>query len=311
VGVPFRTVITTGLEVPGLDSLPRVGGGEPFFYAAGPGYFAALGLQVSRGRGITPADVEGAPRVAVVNETMARALWPGEQPLGKCLTIGGREGEPAPPCTEVVGVVQDARRLDLVEVPAMQYYVPLAQSVHREAPHALLVRAAGDPASLMPVIQRELLGLGPEVRFVNVQHFSEVLDPERRSWKLGATMFTIFGLLALVVAAIGLYSVLAFSVAQRTQELGVRAALGAPRERLLTLVLGQGMRLVGIGIALGLGAALLAGPRIAPLLFETSPRDPLTLGGVVLVLLTVAALASGLPAWRATRVDPSVALRAE
>ncbi len=117
--------------------------------------------------------------------------------------------------------------------------------------------------------------------------------------------------LALVVAAVGLYSVLAFAVAQRTQELGIRAALGASRERLLGLVLGQGMRLVGIGIVLGLLGALLAGPRIEPLLFEVSPRDPLTFAAVVIVLLLVAALASGLPAWRATRVDPSVALRAE
>ncbi len=311
VGVPFRTVITTNLEVPGLDSLPRIGGGAPYAYAVGPGYLAALGLQLRQGRGILPTDVEGAPRVAVVNETMARALWPGEQPLGKCMIIGGAEGEPPPPCTEVVGVVVDARRSDLVEVAAMQYYVPLAQDVIREAPHALLVRAAGDPAALIPVVQRELLGLGPEVRFIGAQHFSEVLAPEKRSWKLGATMFTVFGLLALVVAAIGLYSVLAFGVAQRTQELGIRAALGATRERLLGLVLGEGVKLVAIGIALGLIVALLAGPRIAPLLFEVSPRDPLTLGAVAVVLLLVSVLASVLPALRATRVDPSHALRAE
>lgn len=311
VGVPFRTVITTGLEVPGLDSLPRIGGGDPFVYAVGPGYFGAVGLQVSRGRGILPTDVQGALRVAVVSETMARALWPGEPPLGKCLIVGGEEGEPAPPCTEVVGVVTDTRRSSLVEGPAMQYYVPLAQNIIREAPHALLVRAAGDPAVLMPVIRRELLGLGPEVRFITVQPYAELLDPERRSWTLGATMFTVFGLLALVVAAIGLYSVLAFGVAQRTQELGIRAALGASRERLVGLVLGEGLRLVAVGVALGLAAALLLSRRIAPLLFEVSPHDPITLGGVVVVLLLVSVLASVLPALRATRVDPSTALRAE
>ncbi|MDQ3606189.1 MAG: ABC transporter permease, partial [Gemmatimonadota bacterium] len=169
VGVPFRTVITTSVEVPGLDSLPPIGGGVPFAYAVGSEYFAALGLRTSRGRGILPTDVEGAPRVAVVNETMARAVWPDEPALGKCIIIGVPEGEPPPPCTEVVGVVGDVRRTDLIEAPAMQFYVPLAQNVIREAPHALLVRAVGDPAPLIPVIQRELVGLGPEVRFITAQ----------------------------------------------------------------------------------------------------------------------------------------------
>jgi predicted permease len=311
VGVPFRTVITTSLRVPGIDSLPRVGGEPPFAYAVGPGYFGALQLPVIQGRGVLPGDTESAARVAVVNETLARALWPGGDPLGRCMIIGGTEGEPEPPCTEVVGVVSDSRRYDLVETPAMQFYVPLAQNVIREAPHALLARVAADPAAMVPAIQRELLALGPEARFVRVRPYGELLDPKRRSWKLGATMFSVFGVLALVVAAIGMYSVLAFAVAQRTHELGVRAALGATRERLLGMVLGQGVRLAAVGIVIGLGIALLAGGRIAPLLFETSPRDPLTFGVVAAVLLAVAAAAAVLPAWRATRVDPSEALRGD
>jgi predicted permease len=311
VGVPFRTIMTTRVRVPGLDSLPRVGGGVPFVYAVGPGFFGTLGMQLGRGRGIAPGDVEGAPRVAVVNETMARAIWPGEDPLGRCLLVGGEEGGPEPPCTEVVGVVADTRRYDLVEASAMQFFVPLAQRVLPEAPHALLARAATDPAALVPAVQRELRAADPRVRFVRVDPYAELLDPQRRSWQLGATMFTVFGILALVVAAIGLYSVLAFAVAQRTQELGIRAALGASHQRLVRMVLGQGVRMAGVGVLLGLLISLAVGQRIAPLLFETSPRDPLVFAAVATALLLVAALASGLPAWRATRVDPSDALRSD
>jgi predicted permease len=311
VGVPFRTVITTNLRVPGLDSVPRIGGEEPLVYAVGPGYFGVLGLPVSRGRGLLGTDVEGVPRVAVVNETMAHTLWPGQDPLGRCMIVGAREGEPEPPCTEVAGVVPDTRRYDLIETPGMQYYVPLAQNIVRETPHALLVRVSGDAAVMAPVIQRELLAVGPATRFVRVDPYADVLDPRRRSWALGATMFTVFGLLALVVAAVGMYSTLAFAVAQRTQELGIRAALGATRERLLGMVVRQGVWLAAVGVAIGLGIALLAGSRIAPLLFETSPRDPLTFGAVTAVLLVVAAAAAVLPALRATRVDPSEALRSE
>jgi ABC-type antimicrobial peptide transport system permease subunit len=203
-----------------------------------------------------------------------------------------------------------AHFLNVREDAAMQLYLPRRPDDTYIA-DAILARVRSDPRALVPVIQRELVSLEVGLRFTRVRPFQELIDPQTRSWTLGATMFTVFGLLALLVAAVGLYSVLAFAVAQRRHELGIRAALGASRERLLAMVLAQGLRLVVVGTSVGLLIALLGGSYIRDLLFETSPHDPVVLGAVAAVLLGVAVLASSIPAWRATRVDPSVALRAE
>jgi ABC-type antimicrobial peptide transport system permease subunit len=176
----------------------------------------------------------------------------------------------------------------------------------------LYVRArAGDVAALAATLAPMLRSLDPRVRFATVTPLRELIDPQARSWTLGATMFTVFGVLALVVAAIGLYSVLAFDVAQRTRELGIRSALGAEKRRLLQAVVKEGVAMAGVGMALGLAIALAASPYVTELLFEVSPRDPLVLAVVPAVLLVTAVLASLVPALRATRVDPVVALRAE
>jgi predicted permease len=306
VGAPFVMARGSSVQVPGIDSIPRLPGGGPYFQAVQPGYFPALGLQIQQGRGIAPEDVEGAPRVAVVSELMARTLWPEGSAVGKCLILA----EDAP-CTEVVGVVEDARRFRLQEDAAMQFYVPLDQGPRGDTPDVLFVRVGSSPDVLLPTLQRELLRLEPGLRFAYARPLQDLVAPQLRSWQLGATMFTVFGFLALLVAAIGLYSVLAFAVAQRTHELGIRAALGATRERLMRMVISQGVALVVIGTVLGLIAALAASSRIEPLLFQTSPRDPFTFGAVAAVLLLVAILAAALPGWRATRVDPSEALRSD
>jgi predicted permease len=312
ISIPFWSSYAVDLRAPGLASIPSLPSGSPILHAVDPGYFRVLDLKMQRGRGIEPEDRKGAPRVVVVNETMARMLWPGQDAIGKCLLIGhAPEGKKEPPCATVVGVVENARAFELKQKAVMQYYVPREQEVIDSNPSALLVRVRGEPASSAPLIQRQLLGLEPELRYSEARPLQELIDPSERSWRLGATMFTVFGLLALTVAGIGLYSVLAFSVAQRTFELGVRSALGAPRKRLLGLVLLQGARLAGIGIVLGLLISLLAAPEMADLLFETSPRDPLMLFGVAGVMGVVTILAAALPALRATRVDPSIALRSE
>jgi len=310
-GLPFYSSYGISLSVPGLDSIPTLSTGGPAYHAVTSGYLRALGLRIIRGRDFEPADDrEGAPRVAIVNRTMADLLWPGESPLGRCLRIGGEEAV-TQPCSEVVGIVENGIMWGLQEDPTMQFFVPLTQRDTGLDPETIVVRAAGDPNALSGAVLRAMLQGEPAVRFAQVSPMAESLAPHTRTWRLGATMFSAFGLLALVVAAIGLYSLLAFSVAQRRPELGVRTALGATRERVLALVLVQGLRLVAVGVAIGVAAALLAAPWLEKLLFQTSPRDPVVLAGVVLVLVIVAVAAALVPALRATRVPPQEALRAE
>jgi ABC-type antimicrobial peptide transport system permease subunit len=190
------------------------------------------------------------------------------------------------------------------------YYMPIAQ--HADVPLiGLYVRTAGPPRDVAPAASEALRALDGRVRLASVAPLQAQIDPQARAWTLGAAMFTVFGLLALVVAAIGLYSVLAFDIAQRTRELGIRTALGAERRALLTGVMLSGVRIAGLGILVGLGVSMLAAPYIQDLLFEVSARDPEVLILVAVTLLGVSAAASLLPGLRATRVDPMKALRTE
>ena len=293
------------IEVPGLDSIPRLPGGGPYQYVVTEGYFETTGVAVTQGRPIRDADGPGAQRVAVVTETMARTLWPDESAIGRCFMIG-RDAES---CTTVIGVAEDATRGAYQDEAHMGYYLPAAQVDGRI--QALYVRTDGDAEELSGRISQALSGSMAGVRYVDVTPMRHLLDPQARSWKLGATLFSVFGALALLLAAIGLYSVLAFEVAQRTRELGIRTALGAERGDLLRRVVAEGSRLAFLGVLLGLGAAILAAPYAADLLFQVSPREPSVLVLVSVVLLGVGMLASLVPALRATRVDPMLALRSE
>jgi ABC-type antimicrobial peptide transport system permease subunit len=211
----------------------------------------------------------------------------------------------------VIGIVEDARRGSVLEEPNLQYYVPLTHPTFDPSPEMLFARVSRTGAATMNAVRDALLEMEPRLRFVNVRPLSELTSQELRSWTLGASMFTVFGLLALVVAAIGLYSVLAFDVAQRTREIGLRSALGAGTTRQVASIMGRAARMTLAGLAAGVVAALLLAPRIEGLLYHTSPRDPVTIAFVSVVLLAVAGLASGIPAWRAASVDPNVALRSE
>lgn len=305
-GSPFQWSFAQDLKVPGLDSLPELPGGGPYYYDVTPGYFSTVGLTLVRGRPFQESDGEGATRVAVVSETMARTVWPDGDALGECLLVG----EDATECTTVVGVVEDAARGSIQEDRFMAYYLPLAQAEQPRI-NALYVRGGGDMEALAASLAPMLRGFDSHVRFASVRSLRDVLRPQSRAWTLGASMFTVFGVLALLVAAIGMYGVLSFDVAQRTRELGIRAALGAERGRLLRSVVASGVGLGAVGIVVGLGIALMAGPWIRDLLFQVSPRDPVVLLGVAGVLLAVAWVASVVPGLRATRVDPTEALRAE
>jgi len=270
-------------------------------------YFATVGMRIVRGRGFSSADREGSPPVIVINEALAEAVWPDEDAVGRCIQVGGEEAS----CASVVGLVENTRSDGIARDQAPELFLPLAQRPEGE-PVALFVSTRpGTSDEVAAAIRRELRAVSSDVRFVRVQPLQELIDPELRPWQLGATMFTLFGALALTIAAVGLYGVLAFSVAQRNFEIGVRSALGAPRGSLVGLVMAEALRVTGIGVVIGLLIALALSGWIEPLLYEVGGSDPLTYGVVPAILLMVALAAGAVPAWRATRVDPQLALRAD
>jgi hypothetical protein len=273
--------------------------------AGAPEFFGTIGTRVLRGRGFTTEDGAHAPRVVVVSQSMARALWPGQEAIGQCLRMRADTA----PCTEVVGIAEDIRQNSITDERGLNYYLPIEQ-FHPEAA-VLFVRSRGDDDGLKERVRRALQPLMPGDGYVTVTPMREIVDPRFRSWELGAAMFAAFGGLALVLSAIGLYGVIAYDVAQRTHELGVRIALGARARDVMRLVVGDGLRIAVIGVAAGSLIALWSARGLAPLLYDQSPHDPLIFGVVTGVLLLVAGIASAVPAFRAARVDPNVALRAE
>lgn len=305
IGTPFRSFFVVQLRVPGRDSLPRLPGGGPYVFAVTDDYFATTGVRIVRGRAFTAMDRAGSEPVAIVNETMARTLWPNADALGQCLLIADAEA-----CSRVVGVAEDARRWRLREEATMQYYVPVGQESGIGGTK-LLVRPRPGARGVGAALRETLFALDPSLSYVEVVPMQDWLDPQIRPWRLGATMFTLFGGLALLIAAVGLYSVIAYGVTQRQAELSIRRALGARGRDIVAMVVREGVGLVVIGVALGAGLALLAGRWIEGLLFDTTSSDPVLFGVVTLALLAVAALASLAPAVRGARVDPLSAVRAE
>ena len=307
---PFGWGFAGALEVPGWDSIPNLPGGGPYYNDVAQGYFETVGLRLLEGRVFDGSESEGSDRVAVVSETMARTLWPEEGALGGCLLIPeGDNSEVSDVCTTVVGVVEDASRGQLEQDAHMTYYLPLVQRPASRI-NGLYIRTP-DPAAALAPVAAVLRDLGPSVRFAEIRTLREALDPQARSWTLGATLFSLFGLLALLIAGIGLYGVLAFHVAQRTRELGIRAALGAAKGRILKGVLQDGAKVTLVGVVAGGVLVLALGPLVDHLLFQVSVRDPLVLMGAGAVLLAVGVLASLMPGLRATQVDPMEALRTE
>ena len=310
VGVtqPFSTTLEYTITIPGRDSVRLPESGPPRINSVTPEFLATMGTRVVAGRGISPDDRQGSPLVAVINETMAQTLWPGRSPIGETVCISEAKLKP---CHEIVGVTEDARWLNLSEAPTMQMYFPLTQNPSDVPIRVLYLRASGDRDALVRTVRREVAEVAPKVFFASVTPLSSNLEEEMRPWRLGATVFMMFGALALVLAALGLYSVIAYDVAQRTQEMGVRLALGAQTWRVVGLIVRQGATLAVVGVGVGSMIALGAGRWVGPLLFDTAPDDPRVLSVVALMLMTVALAASAIPAWRATRVSPSIALRSE
>jgi predicted permease len=271
-----------------------------------PNSFAALGIPFVAGRDFGPQDSGGAEKVAVINESMARRFFGDENPMGR------RFGFAFPvrgDAIEIVGVVKDAKYVSLRESTRPMFYMPFAQAQTGRGQMTLVVRMMGDQAPIIAAVQREARALDPAMPMFQAETMAAQLDASLGQDRLVATLSSVFGLLALLLACIGLYGVMAYDVARRTHEIGIRMALGATERQVVQLVLGETLWLVGIGAVIGLGAELAATRWVKSLLFGLQPNDPLTIGLAVFVLLAVAAVAGYLPARRASRVDPMVALR--
>jgi putative ABC transport system permease protein len=271
-----------------------------------PGYFETMGTRIVRGRGFTASDDGSGAPVMVVDEALAAERWPGEDPIGKC----GRETS-AGGCIEVVGVAERRRHRSLTESDVELFY-PLAQEATSERiPQAVLVRMRPRASRGIAAVSRAIQGASERLPFATVRPLEDLANGQARSWRLGATVFGMFGALALGLASIGVYATLAFWVRQRTREIGVRMALGADRGAVLRMVLGSGLWHALVACLLGTAGAFALARYLRSLLFNVEPGDPLTFVAASVVLIVAALAGCVVPAVRASRVDASVALRYE
>jgi predicted permease len=332
VGIlPFTGFNVPPISVPGRDQ-PSIGGQLPFLNAATPELLRILGIQIVEGRGFTAADDRGAP-VVIVNQTMAREVWPGESAIGKCIRIGFDPdfdpetsiGPPTPsakvPCREVIGVAHDVRQRSLLpvenETRLMQYFVPYSQVPKPpfvpspQLSHGILLRSNLAADTLAPSIRAIVVGDRSDVPFVRVIPYAQTLDRQMRPWALGTTLLALFSALALGVAALGIYAAFAQAVVERRREMAIRLAIGARPGLVLRLVLRESLAVAMAGALLGSCAAILSGRWIQSLLFKTAPSDAGVLAPAAAIMLAVAAAATVLPAWTASKIDPGTLLKAE
>jgi predicted permease len=270
-----------------------------------PGYFRTMQIPIVAGRDFDDRDREGVQRTVIVNERMAEMLWPGEQAIGKRILIGTESRD----ALEVVGVVKTGKYRALAEGPNPFYYYPLAQRNPNEM--TLVLRTSGDPRSLVGAVRNEVRGIDRRMPLYAIKTIDEHMTWALWAPKMAATLSLAFGLLALVLSAVGLYSVMAYLVSQRTREVGIRMALGANRRHVLKMITASGMKLAAIGVVVGLLLSLALARVLTAVLIETSAYDVASFVLVPVLLAIVAFVASVLPARRATKVDPLVALRYE
>jgi len=267
-------------------------------------YFRTVGLPMVRGRAFNARDRDGSPNIAIINEQMAERFWPGEDPIGKQIGL-----EYPTRIAEIIGIVRDGRFRNYRAQIHPCFYVPFSQ--HYVGTMGLEVRAAGDPMRLVAPVRRQIHDLDDELDIGDVWTLKSFRDAGLGQERSSAALLSSFGVLAVALAGIGLYGVLAFAVARRTHEIGIRMALGASRNNVLRLVTGQGIALTLVGLAAGLICAFGLTRLVASSLYGVQPTDPITYGGAAVLVAVVALVASYIPARRAAKVDPMVALRYE
>ena len=269
-------------------------------------YFQAMQIPLRRGALFTDRDSERTRPVVVISETMARQFWPDENPVGARVRLGFDANQIV---REVIGVVGDVRSQALSQPPAPEAYIPYAQAPL--ATISVAVRAAGDPAALLPAVRQRIAAVDASLAVIRTQTMVEVVDASTGSMRLASTLTSVFAALAALLAAVGIYSLVSYSVASRTREIGIRVALGAHPASVLRLVVGEGMKLTAIGLALGVAGTWWLTGTLRSLLFEVSPVDPAVLAATAAAVVALTTVASLVPAWRVMRVDPTTALRSE
>jgi putative ABC transport system permease protein len=288
-----------------------LGAGEmpyPERYIVTPGYFDTMKLRLKRGRFLTEGDDENAPLVVLLSETAAQRWWPNQDPIGRRLKVPGLDNSP-PLWRTVVGILQDVKQAGLDAPHTMQVYLPHAQYSSRYL--TLVVRSKSEPMNLAPEIRQQINQLDPDQAVSNVATMDQVLSDSVASPRFSAALLVSLAGLGLLLATVGVYGVLSYGVSQKTREIGIRMALGAARKDVLSLVVGQGMKLLLLGVVAGTAAALLLTRLMSGLLFGVTASDPVTFGGIAIFLGAVALMACYIPARRAAKVDPMVALRYE
>ncbi len=282
---------------------------EPAFHAThgtiGPGFLKTMEIPLLEGREFSPADAPGGPAVVIVNETLAQRLWPHQSAAGQKILIGCQK----PSTATVIGVARDSRTLSLSEAPHSYFYQPFSQ--HYTGLATIVVQTAGDPRAMMPAVRRTLLEVSEGVRIYALNTVANQVEQSYWQTRWVTSLLVIFGLLALGLAAVGLHGVIAYWVTLRTHDIGIRMALGAEKADVVRMVVGQGLRLALIGVIIGIAGALALTRFLSSMLYGVKPTDPFTFAAVSLILVAVALAACYIPARRAARVDPMVALRYE
>ncbi|MBA2502807.1 MAG: ABC transporter permease [Pyrinomonadaceae bacterium] len=312
-GLPLLGASDTSFAIEGRPKPEPGKQPQTMFYVTSPDYLQAMGIRLIKGRFFNSQDTQGSPRVAVIDEAFARQQFPNEDPIGQ--RLAGNDNNPS---TEIVGVVAHVKHfgLDATERIQPQLYLPFNQAPDSVLPSMggrmnLIIRTAIDPLTLAAAVRREVQAVDRNQPVYNINTMEQTLAQSLATQRLSMTLLTFFAGVALLLAAIGIYGVLSYAVTQRTHEIGLRMALGAQRKDVLKLVVGQGMMLVVVGIIIGLVASFILMRLMASLLYGVSATDPVTFASVALLLAVVALLACYIPARRAMRVDPMIALRYE